>query len=190
MVNLHHRMPGARGRHLARMLRVDHAGETGAVAICCGQRAVFSAVPHMDAADRTVADMEAEERRHLDIFNDLLRTRRVRPSALNPLWNAAGFGLGAVTALMGERAAMVCTQAVEDVIEKHYAGQIDILEQEDGEKELAGTLEQVRQDEIRHMEEAAVCRDRTGNRSGFMEGFLYSFVRSGCRVAIRIAEKV
>ena len=112
--------PGPRSPRIAEMLRVDHAGEYGAVAIYRGQRAVFDRLPHKQATADAIAEMEAGEAGHLETFDRLLAERKVRPTLLAPLWNAAGFGLGAATALMGEKAAMAATAAVEDVIEKHY----------------------------------------------------------------------
>lgn len=166
------------------MLRVDHAGEYGAVAIYRGQRAVFERLPHKADTAETIAEMEAGEHEHLATFDRLLAERRVRPTALAPLWNAAGFGLGAATALMGEKAAMACTAAVEDVIEKHYAEQAKDLAAE--EPELAATIEKFREDELghKHAAEDAGAADAPGYR------LLSTVIRAGCRAAIKIAEKV
>jgi ubiquinone biosynthesis monooxygenase Coq7 len=105
------------------MIRVDHAGEYGAVRIYEGQLAVLGNTPTGDSIRR----MAAEEQRHLQTFDRLVNERRVRPTALEPVWRIAGFALGAATALMGEKAAMACTAAVEEVIDEHYAGQISRL---------------------------------------------------------------
>jgi len=113
-----------RKNRIAEMLRVDHAGEYGAVAIYKGQQAVFGKSPKTREIAAQLAEMEAEEQKHLTAFDDLLNEHEVRPTALAPLWNVAGFGLGVVTALMGEKAAHACTEAVETVIEGHYADQI------------------------------------------------------------------
>ena len=176
--------PGPRDQRLAEMLRVDHAGEYGAVAIYRGQRAVFGALPHKQDVAKKVEEMEAGEAEHLKTFDRLLVERGVRPTLLGPLWNAAGFGLGAVTALMGEKAAMACTEAVEDVIEKHYAEQAEDLA--DDHPALAATIRQFREDEIGHKEtaEAAGAAEAPGY------GVLSRAIRIGCRAAIRIAEKV
>lgn len=177
-------IPGPRAKRLAEMLRVDHAGEYGAVAIYRGQRAVFDSLPHKKEIAEEIAEMEAGEEEHLATFDRLLAERSVRPTILSPLWNVAGFGLGAATALMGEKAAMACTEAVEDVIEKHYAEQIDALKDE--EPELAATLTKFREDEIGHKEtaEAAGAKEAPGY------GLLSAAIRLGCRGAIRIAEKI
>jgi ubiquinone biosynthesis monooxygenase Coq7 len=128
--------------------------------------------------------MEAGETEHLARFDALLTARSVRPSLLSPLWNAAGFGLGAATALMGEKAAMACTEAVEDVIEKHYAAQAQELDAD--EPALAAAIRRFRQDEIGHKNAAT----RAGAREAPGYRFLSAAIRSGCRAAIKIAEKI
>lgn len=176
--------PGPRGKRLHEMLRVDHAGEYGAVAIYRGQRAVFEALPHKADTAEKIAEMEAGEIEHLETFDRLLAERGVRPTLLSPLWNAAGFGLGAATALMGEKAAMACTEAVEDVIEKHYAEQAEALEKD--EPELTAIVRKFREDEIGHRDAAlaAGAQDAPGYR------LLSAAIRFGCRSAIKIAEKI
>ncbi len=176
--------PGPRGARIADMLRVDHAGEYGAVAIYRGQRAVFENLPHKERTAKLIQHMEDGEQHHLETFDRLLAERRIRPTLLAPLWNAAGFGLGAATALLGEKAAMACTEAVEDVIEKHYAEQIEEL---DGvEPQLCDTVRQFRDDELEHKHTA----ENEGARAAPGYRLLSSAIRLGCRTAIRIAEKV
>ena len=106
-------------QRLARMIRVDHAGEHGAVRIYEGQLSVLGDSP----AAAPIRRMAMQEQRHLETFDELIATRRVRPTALSPLWHVAGYALGGMTALMGPRAAMACTVAVEEVIDEHYARQ-------------------------------------------------------------------
>jgi 3-demethoxyubiquinol 3-hydroxylase len=143
------RLPGdpSREEEIARMLRVDHAGEYGAVRIYEGQLAVLGRSP----AAPVIRRMAAQEEKHLERFNRLLPERRVRPTLLSPLWHAAGFALGAATALLGERAAMACTVAVEEVIDEHYAAQAAALG--DDEPALKSTIEEFRQDELAHRDE-------------------------------------
>lgn len=176
--------PGPSGPRLAEMLRVDHAGEYGAVAIYRGQRAVFDALPHKAATAEAVREMEAGEAEHLETFDRLLSERQVRPTLLAPLWNVAGFGLGAATALMGEKAAMACTAAVEDVIEKHYGEQAAALK--DSEPELAATIEKFRADEIGHKTAA----EEAGAAEAPGYSLLSAAIKAGCRAAIKIAEKI
>ncbi len=176
--------PGPRQVRLAEMLRVDHAGEYSAVAIYRGQRAVFDQLPHKAHIADEIADMEAGEEHHLRTFDRLLAERKVRPTLLAPLWNAAGFGLGAATALMGEKAAMAATAAVEDVIEKHYAEQLGELGPD--EPALAETVRQFREDELehKHTAEEAGAAETPGYR------LISAVIGAGCRAAIKIAEKV
>ncbi len=144
------RLPGdpSREEQVARILRVDHAGEYGAVRIYEGQLAVLGKTP----AGKVIRRMADQEKKHLETFDRLLPQRRVRPTALGPLWHAAGFALGAASALLGERAAMACTVAVEEVIDEHYAAQAKALG--DDEPELKATIEEFRQDELAHRDEA------------------------------------
>ncbi len=176
--------PGPNGRRLAQMLRVDHAGEYGAVAIYRGQHAVFSGLANKRETAAMIAEMEAGEQEHLETFDRILAERRVRPTLLAPFWNIAGFGLGAATALMGEKAAMACTAAVEEVIEKHYADQIEVLG--DDEPELSATITKFRDEELEHKAtaEAAGAEEAPGYP------LLSGVIRAGCRAAIKIAEKI
>ena len=171
-------------RRTEEMLRVDHAGEHGAVAIYRGQRAVFSRLPHKARIRDLLEDMEAGEQHHLAEFDRLLTERRVRPTALGPLWHAAGWGLGAVTALMGERAAMACTSAVESVIEGHYAEQAEAARPT--HPELADTFAEFREDELHHRDTAVAG----GAREAPFYQTLATTIRAGCLAAIRVSEKV
>lgn len=176
------RLPGdpPPARMIERIIRVDQAGEYGAVQIYKGQLAVLggrgSAVPI-----RAMAEAEAE---HLRTFDTMMAKRRVRPTALQPLWRVAGFALGAGTALLGERAAMACTVAVEEVIEEHYAGQIAKLG--DDEPELKATLTRFRDDEIAHGEEAK--RHDAEQAPGYR--LLSAAIKRGSRLAIWLSERV
>ena len=175
--------PGPRAGRISDMLRVDHAGEYGAVAIYRGQRAVFDRLPHKARTAALLKEMEEGEAHHLETFDKLLAARKVRPTLLAPFWNAAGFGLGAATALIGEKAAMACTEAVEDVIEKHYAEQIEELGET--EPELRETVRQFREDELGHKETA----EDHGAREAPGYGLMKALIQSGCRLAIRLSEK-
>ncbi len=174
----------AAATRLAQILRVDHAGELGAVAIYRGQRAVFGAARGGEAMEASLTEMEAHEAVHLAAFDKLLNTHQVRPTLMTPLWRAAGFALGAGTALMGEKAAHACTEAVETVIEQHYAGQIAELSER--EPELAADLTRFRDDELAHRDEATAA----GAKSAPGYPLLAAVIRAGCRTAIRISEKI
>jgi len=175
---------GAAKARLDAMLRVDHAGELAAGAIYRGQRAVLRASRTAGRTLAQIADQEAQEAEHLARFDAILIERHVRPSALAPLWRAAGFGLGAATALIGESAAHACTEAVESVIEAHYASQIEALGA--AEPALVAELDGFRADELAHLD-AAVAEGAHGAPA---YPLLTAVIRAGCRAAIRIAEKV
>src|SRR6266446_6133151 len=130
------------------MIRVDHAGEFGALRIYEGQLAVLGRNPVPSENVRAIRRMAAQEQKHFDTFDRMVKERAVRPTALEPLWRAAGFALGAATALMGEKAAMACTVAVEDVIDEHYAKQAEYLA--DADPELRDTILAFRDDELAH----------------------------------------
>jgi ubiquinone biosynthesis monooxygenase Coq7 len=166
------------------MLRVDHAGELAAGAIYRGQRAVLGASPAAARALAQIAELEAQEDQHLARFDAILIERRVRPSLLAPLWRAAGFGLGAATALIGESAAHACTEAVETVIEGHYAAQVAELTA--AEPELAAELSRFRDDELAHRDIAVA----EGARQAPAYPLLTAVIRAGCRAAIAVAEKL
>lgn len=175
---------GSLAARLAEILRVDHAGELGAVAIYRGQRAVLGEAPGHGRIAGQLAEMEAHEVEHLAKFDRLLTERRVRPTALAPVWRLAGFALGAGTALLGEKAAHACTEAVETVIEQHYAGQVGELAEL--EPELAAELARFRDEEIAHRD---LAREE-GARQAPGYRLLSAVVGAGCRAAIKLSEKV
>ena len=176
------RLPGdpTREEMIARMIRVDHAGEYGARRIYDGQLAVLGRGPAAPA----IREMAEAEQAHLDAFDALLVERRVRPTALSPFWHVAGYALGAASALLGERAAMACTVAVEEVIERHYEQQAERLG--DDEAALRRTLEEFGADEARHRE--------TGLAHGAEQapGYeaLTGAVKRGTRLAIWLSERI
>jgi ubiquinone biosynthesis monooxygenase Coq7 len=163
------------------MLRVDQAGEYGATRIYAGQLAVLR---RNCPEARLVARMAAQEERHLNRFNQLIAERRVRPTALQPLWNVAGFALGAATALMSEQAALACTDAVETEIDKHYREQLADLGEDD--PELAADIEEFRADELEHRDSARAG----GATHAIGYPLLTAAIRAGCRVAIELSKRV
>lgn len=175
---------GARARRLEEMLRVDHAGEFGAVQIYRGQRAVFDMVPGKARMSELLSEMEAGEQTHLETFDRLLIERGVRPTVFAPLWRIAGFTLGATTALLGEKAAHACTAAVEEVIEEHYAEQARALAEID--PELKATVEKFRDDELHHKDTAL----SEGAREAPAYGLMSAVIKAGCRIAIKVSEKL
>ena len=178
------RMPGDHSKKemVERMLRVDHAGEYGAVRIYEGQLAVLG-----DTAPSAgeIKHMAEQEEVHLATFNELVGDRRVRPTALLPLWHVAGFALGAGTALMGEKAAHACTVAVEEAIDEHYADQIERLEGE-GEDELRDTFERFRQEELEHHDKALELGAEEAPGYELLKGA----IKRGSKLAIWLSERI
>lgn len=166
--------------HIDSILRVDHAGETAAAKIYDGQLAVLKNTP----VGPTIQHMKDQEQEHLDTFNKLLYENDTRPTALLPLWNVMGFGLGVASAVMGEKAAMACTIAVEEVIGEHYANQAESLN--DDHKELKSTLMKFRDDELDHLETGV---EHDGENAPGYE-IMKAIVQLGCRTAIKISEKI
>lgn len=173
--------PGDKTVDRASMLRVNQAGEYGATRIYAGQLAVLS---RGSAAAHQVARMAAQEERHLERFNRLMAERRVRPTALQPLWSVAGFALGAATALISEKAAMACTDAVETEIDRHYSQQLEELG--DSDPELAADIADFQAEELEHR---AIARD-LGAQDAVGYPFLSSVIRVGCRVAIELSKRI
>jgi ubiquinone biosynthesis monooxygenase Coq7 len=180
--------PGrARETAIEEMIRVDHAGEYGAVRIYEGQLAVFGMLPHKRETAEALRRMAKDEEHHLACFSDLVNERGVRPTALTPVWHVAGFALGAATALLGEKAAHACTAAVEEVIDAHYSAQIRRLE-EMGEEEagLRETIERFRLEEVQHRDEAI----EKGAEEAPAYPLLSGTIKAACRLAIRLSQKV
>jgi ubiquinone biosynthesis monooxygenase Coq7 len=176
------RLPGdpTKERLVDSIIRVDHAGEYGATRIYAGQLAVLG----RSAAAPALREMAAQEKEHLAAFEKLIVARRVRPTALSPLWHVAGFALGAATALLGERAAMACTEAVEEVIDEHYARQAESLG--DDEAELREAILRYRDDEIAHRDLARA----EGAREAPGHELITTAVKAGSRLAIWLSTKL
>ena len=165
----------------AAMLRVNQAGEYGATRIYAGQ---LSVLRKDSPAAHAIAGMARQEERHLLRFNALMAERRVRPTLLQPIWDVAGFALGAATALMGEKAAMACTDAVETEIDRHYGEQLEALGTSD--PTLAADIAEFRADELEH--QATARAHGAADALGFP--VLSAVVRAGCRVAIGLSKRI
>ncbi|TKD52904.1 demethoxyubiquinone hydroxylase family protein [Sphingomonas baiyangensis] len=173
--------PGDRREPVDTMIRVDQAGEYGATRIYAGQLAILGdRGPH--AAE--VAGMAQQEERHRAYFDAMIARRGVRPTALQPVWNVAGFALGAVTAAIGPEAAMACTVAVETEIDRHYQAQLDELGDEDAE--LKAMVAQFRDEELEH-KEAALAH---GAEQAPAYPVMSALIRAGCRIAIAASKRV
>ena len=173
--------PGDRPPDTAAMLRVNQAGEYGATRIYAGQLAVLA---KNSPAAHQIARMAHQEERHLERFNALMAERGVRPTVLQPLWDVAGFALGAATALIGEKAAMACTEAVETEIDRHYGEQLAALGEEDAP--FAADIAEFRAEEIEHRDIARAH----GAAEAPAYPVLTAAIRAGCRVAIALSKRI
>ena len=176
------RLPGdpAADFLVERMIRVDQAGEYGAARIYDGQLAVLNGRP----VAKEIRRMAAQEKKHLAVFDKLVAERRVRPTALAPVWHVAGFALGAATAMLGERAAMACTVAVEEVIDDHYRRQLDVLGED--EPDLAAAIEEFRADEVEHRDTAL----KHGAEDAPAYPPLSAAIKAGSRLAIWLSTRI
>jgi ubiquinone biosynthesis monooxygenase Coq7 len=173
--------PGDERPDVDSMIRVDQAGEYGATRIYCGQLAVLGA-RHPTA--RAIARMQSQEERHLKSFDEMMVERGVRPTLLQPVWTVAGYALGAATALMGPRAAMACTAAVETEIDRHYGRQAAALGPE--EADLGATITRFQAEELEHRDTALAAGAED------MPGYplLTGLIRAGCRLAIALSRRI
>ena len=163
-----------------RVIRVDHAGEYGAQRIYQGQLAVLRGTRW----EPLLRHMQAQEQAHLDTFSRLIAQRRVRPTALLPLWHLAGYALGAGTALLGHRAAMACTVAVEEAIDEHYAAQEAALGED--EAPLKGHIARFRAEELEHRD---IGLEHEAEQAPAYR-LLSAAIKAGCKVAIAVSERV
>ena len=163
------------------IIRVDHAGEYGATRIYDGQIAVFG---KNSKIGKTIQHMADQEQEHIQKFEELIVKNRVRPTALIPVWNVAGYALGVSTALLGEKAAMACTVAVETVIGNHYGEQLSLLE--DDQKELKKTIKKFKADELEH-HDIGIAHDAE-KTPGYK--VLSKVIELGCKTAIEISKKI
>lgn len=169
--------------NLDRMIRVDQAGEFGATRIYAGQLAVMGdRGPH----SAEITAMAQQEIGHREKFDALMARRSVRPTILHPFWSVAGYALGAATALIGPKAAMACTAAVETEIDRHYSDQLDRLEAQGCDPELAAMIAEFRVDERQHRDLALA----SGAEQAPAYLLLSGVIRAGCRVAIKLAERI
>ncbi len=173
--------PGDRRIDTASMIRVDQAGEYGATRIYAGQ---LAALGNHHPTARLVHQMAAQEERHLAFFDRMIADRGVRPTVIQPLWQVAGFALGAATAMIGPKAAMACTAAVEDEIDAHYGEQRRDLG--DSDPPLSAAIEQFQAEELEHRDTALAH----GAEDAVAYPVLYHVIRAGCRAAIALSKRI
>jgi ubiquinone biosynthesis monooxygenase Coq7 len=173
--------PGDERPDIASMVRVDQAGEYGATRIYCGQLAVLGS---NQKAAGLIARMQSQEERHLRTFDEMMVERGVRPTLLQPFWHAAGYALGAATALMSPGAAMACTAAVETEIDRHYGAQVTGLGAD--EPDLSATISRFQSEELEHRDTAIA----SGAEETFGYPLLSGAIRAGCRLAIALSKRI
>ena len=164
---------------LEEIIRVDHAGEYGAKRIYLGQLSVLK-------NDPKIKEMYEQELEHLLFFENEMKQRKVRPTALSPLWHTLGFAMGAITARLGRKAAMACTVAVEEVIDEHYKEQIDKLEELEEYKDIRQKIAKFREDEIHHRDTGLV----EGAEEAFGYKLLHKIIKGITKSAIILSKKI
>jgi len=165
-------------------IRVDHAGERGAIKIYEGQLLALNTIVKNDELKKKIEEMQVHEKEHCDYFEKEIKKRNIRPTKFLPLWDLLGVGLGFSSTLIGKKAAMLCTASVEEVIDKHYKNQINQLKND--EKKLKRKIIKFRDDELHH-------KDIAYEEGATKEGFYYimdKIIKTGSKIAINISEKI
>ena len=165
-------------------IRVDHAGERGAVKIYEGQLLALSTLVKDENLKKTIEEMKIHEKEHCEFFENEIKKRKIRPTKFLPLWDLLGVGLGFGSTLLGKKAAMLCTASVEEVIDKHYQNQIDQLGP--NEKDLKKKIIKFREDELHHKD---IAYDKGATKKG-LYSIMDKIIKTGSKVAINISEKI
>ena len=165
-------------------IRVDHAGERGAVKIYEGQLLALNTLVKDENLKKTIEEMKIHEKEHCEFFENEIQKRNIRPTKFLPLWDLLGVSLGFGSTLLGKKAAMLCTASVEEVIDKHYLNQINQLEA--NEKELKNKIIKFREDELHHKD---IAYEKGATKKGFYS-ILDKVIKTGSKIAINISEKI
>ena len=165
-------------------IRVDHAGERGAVKIYEGQLLALNTLIKNESLKKTIEEMKIHEKEHCDFFENEIKKRNISPTKFLPLWDLLGLGLGFGSTLLGKKAAMLCTASVEEVIDKHYLNQINQLGPD--EKDLKKKIIKFREDELHHKD---IAYEEGATKKGFYS-ILDKIIKTGSKVAINISEKI
>jgi len=171
-------------KKIEEFIRVDHAGERGAIKIYEGQLLALNTFIKDDELKKTIEEMKEHEREHANYFEQEIRRRRIKPTKFLPLWDLLGVGLGFGSTLLGKKAAMLCTASVEEVIDEHYQNQIDQIESD--EKELKEKIIKFREDELHHKD---IAYEKGASKDGIYSIF-DKIVKTGSKIAIRVSEKI
>ena len=165
-------------------IRVDHAGERGAVKIYEGQLLALNTVVKDNDLEKLIREMKSHEKEHCDFFEKEIKKRNIKPTKFLPLWDLLGVSLGFGSTLLGKKAAMLCTASVEEVIDKHYQNQIDQLDS--GERELKKNLIKFREDELQHKD---IAYEKGATKKG-LYSVMDKIIKTGSKIAINISEKI
>ena len=171
-------------KKIEQFIRVDHAGERGAIKIYEGQLLALNTLINDDDLKKTVNEMKKHEEEHSSFFKNEIEKRDIKPTKLLPLWDLLGLGLGFGSTILGKKAAMLCTASVEEVIDEHYKSQIDELE--DDEKNLKEKIIKFREDELHHKD---IAYEQGATKKGFYS-LMDKIIKTGSKVAIKISEKI
>ena len=171
-------------KKIEEFIRVDHAGERGAIKIYEGQLLALKTICKDVNLQKTIEEMKIHEKEHCDFFEKEIKKRNIKPTKLLPLWDLLGVGLGFGSTILGKKAAMLCTASVEEVIDDHYKNQIDQLGSD--EKELKDKIIKFREDELHHKD---IAYEKGATKNG-LYGLLDKIIKTGSKVAINISEKI
>ena len=169
---------------IEKFIRVDHAGERGAIKIYEGQLLALNTVIKDEELKKKIEEMKIHEKEHADYFENEIKKRRIRPTKFLPLWDLLGVGLGFGSTILGKKAAMLCTASVEEVIDEHYQNQINQIESD--EKELRNKIIKFREDELNHKD---IAYNEGATKNG-LYSILDKIIKTGSKIAINISEKV
>jgi ubiquinone biosynthesis monooxygenase Coq7 len=165
-------------------IRVDHAGERGAIKIYEGQLLALNTLVKDEKLKKTIEEMKVHEKEHCEFFEKEIKKRNIKPTKFLPLWDLLGVTLGFGSTLLGKKAAMLCTASVEEVIDKHYQNQIDQLDK--SEKELKNRIIKFREDELHHKD---IAYEKGATKKGCYS-ILDKVIKTGSKIAINISEKI
>ena len=169
---------------IEKFIRVDHAGERGAIKIYEGQLLALNTIVKNDELKKKIEEMQIHEREHCNYFEKEIKKRNIKPTKFLPLWDLLGVGLGFGSALIGKKAAMLCTASVEEVIDEHYQNQINQLKND--EKELKSKIIKFRDDELHHKD---IAYEEGATKEGFYS-IMDKIIKTGSKIAINISEKI
>ena len=167
-----------------KFIRVDHAGERGAIKIYEGQLLALNTIIKNDELKKKIEEMQVHEKEHCDYFEKEIKKRNIKPTKFLPLWDLLGVGLGFGSAIIGKKATMLCTASVEEVIDQHYQNQINQLKND--EKELKNKIVKFRNDELQHKD---IAYEEGATKEGFYS-IMDKIIKTGSKIAIGISEKI